>query len=287
MNDYNTLQNIDLSAIEAKRIRTIGYKNDGNTPCKHYYDAHPLDKVLEDTSFKGLYLALIEKPYQDGGTDYNGGFYMVFNDLGENIFTEFKAFYGHDPIEQMAERLHGMECFIGKDGFLSHLAYTAALGRAVKNPELMALDMLGETELAKSYRKKKSVWLAKREQEEKERKEQYRKEQEAKQRRREEEKHMELETAANKIRNRERTPNDNGVILDLMRKYGVNVPLRTQGWILDCLISVTFNDDSISYTYLRRNKGRGSQKIYDCLHDLVSAIDAEKAVIPHPSSVIQ
>ena len=245
MNDYNTLQNIDLSAIEAKRIRTIGYKNDGNTPCKHYYDAHPLDKVLEDTSFKGLYLALIEKPYQDGGTDYNGGFYMVFNDLGENIFTEFKAFYGHDPIEQMAERLHGMECFIGKDGFLSHLAYTTALGRAVKNPELMALDMLGETELAKSYRKKKSVWLAKREQEEKERKEQYKKEQEEKQRRWEEEKRLELETATNKIRNRESTPNDNGVILDLMRKYGVNVPLRTQGWILDCLISVTFNGDSI------------------------------------------
>ena len=53
MNDYNTLQNIDLSAIEAKRIRTIGYKNDGNTPCKHYYDAHPLDKVLEDTSLQG------------------------------------------------------------------------------------------------------------------------------------------------------------------------------------------------------------------------------------------
>ena len=68
-----------------------------------------------------------------------------------------EAFYGHDPIEQMIERLHGMVSFIGKDGFLSYLAYTAALGRAVKNPELMALDMLGETELAKSYRKKKSV----------------------------------------------------------------------------------------------------------------------------------
>ena len=108
-----------------------------------------------------------------------------------------------------------------------------------------------------------------------------------KQRRWEEEKRLELETATNKIRNRESTPNDNGVILDLMRKYGVNVPLRTQGWILDYLVSVTFNGDSISYTYLRRNKGRGSQKIYDCLHDLVSAIDTEKTVIPHPASVTQ
>ena len=287
MDDYNTLQNIDLTAIDKKRSRTIGYKIDGNTPCKHYYDAYPLEKVLKDTSFKGLYLALIEKPYQDGGTDYNCGFYMVFNDLGENIFMGFEAFYGHDPIEQMTECLHGMQNFIGKDGFLSHLAYTTALGRPVKNPELMALDMLGETELAKSYRKRKSVWFARREQEEKERKEQYRREQEEKQRRWEEGKRLELETAANKIRNRETTANDNGIILDLMRKYGVNVPLRTQGWILDCLISVTFNGDSISYTYLRQNKGRGSQKIYDCLHDLVSAIDAEKAVIPHPASVIQ
>ena len=199
---------------------------------------------------------------------------MVFNDLGENIFMGFEAFYGHDPIEQMAECLHSMQSFIGKDGFLSHLAYTSAHGRPVKNSELMALDMLGETELANSYRKKKSVWLTKRKQEEK-------------QRRQEEEKRFELETAANKLRNRETTSNDNGVILDLMRKYGVKVPLRTQGWILDCLVSVTFDGDSVNYTYFKRNKGRGSQKVFDCLYDLVGAIDAEKAVIPHPASVIQ
>ena len=276
MNDYNALNNIDLTTIEKKRIRTIGYKNDGNTPCKHFYDACPLDKVLDDASFKGLYLALIEKPYQDGGTDYNGGFYMVFNDLGENIFSGFEAFYGHDPIEQMTEHLHSMQGFIGRDGFLSHLAYTTAHGRPVKNSELMALDLLGETELAKAYRKKKSAWLAKREQEEKERKERYRKEQEEKQRRLEAERHLKLEAAAKKLRNRETTANDNGIILDLMREYGVNVPLRTQGWILDCLVSVTFNGDSVNYTYFRRKKGRGSQKIYDCLYELISAIDSEK-----------
>ena len=107
--------------------------------------------------------------------------------------------------------------------------------------------------------------------------EEKRKEQEEKARRLAEEKENALREAATKIRNRQTTDNDNAIILDLMRKYGVDVPLRTQGWIIDCLASVKFDGDKISYSYYRRKNGKGSQKVFDCIRDLVNAIDKEVA----------
>lgn len=277
MNEYKPLKNIDLSGIETKRIRATGYKSDHNTPCKHFFDACPLDLVLSDEAYKGLYIALKEKAYQDGGNDYNGGYYMTFNDIGDNVYIEFLGFMGNEDIERMREKLNSMQAYIGRSGFLSYCAALSARGWFVKNPELMTLDMIGEVELVKKYRIEKAAIIEKKEQEDRERREQYRKEQEEKQRRIEEEKRAALEAAAEKIRNRQTTDNDNGIILDLMRKYGVDVPLRTQGWILDCLVCVTFDGDTVNYRYYKRKNGRGSQKVFDCIRDLVKAIDEEVA----------
>lgn len=277
MNEYRPLKNIDLSGIETKRIRATGYKSDHNTPCKHFFDACPLDFVLSNEAYKGLYIALKEKAYQDGGNDYNGGWYMIFNDIGDNVYIEFLGFMGNEDLERMIEKINSMQAYIGRAGFLSYCSLLSARGWFVKNPELMALDMIGESELAKKYRIEKAAIIEKKEQEDRERREQYRKEQEEKARRLAEEKENALREAATKIRNRQTTDNDNGIILDLMRKYGVDVPLRTQGWILDCLVCVTFDGDTVNYRYYKRKNGRGSQKVFDCIRDLVRAIDKEAA----------
>lgn len=277
MYDYTALKSIDLSGIETKRIRATGYKSDGNTPYKHFYNAMPLDVVLSDEAYKGLYIALIRKAYQDGGDDYNGGYYMTFNDIGDNVYIEFLGFMGNEDIERMIEKINSMQAYIGRSGFLSYCATLSARGWFIKNPELMALDMIGEVELVKKYRIEKAAIIEKKEQEDRERREQYRKEQEEKQRRIEEEKRIELKAAAEKIRNRQTTDNDNGIILELMRQYGVKIPLRTQGWILDSLASVKFDGDKISYSYYRKRNGKGSQKVFDCIRDLVKAIDEEVA----------
>ncbi len=277
MYDYNALKNIDLSGIETKRIRATGYKSDHNTPCKHFFDACPLDLVLSNEAYKGLYIALKEKAYQDGGNDYNGGWYMIFNDIGDNVYIEFLGFMGNEDLERMIEKINSMQAYIGRAGFLSYCSLLSARGWFVKNPELLALDMIGESELAEKYRIEKAAIIEKKEQEDRERREQCRKEQEEKARRLAEEKENALREAATKIRNRQTTDNDNAIILDLMRKYGVDVPSRTQGWIIDCLASVKFDGDKIGYSYYRRKNGKGSQKVFDCIRDLVKAIDEEVA----------
>ena len=45
------------------------------------------------------------------------------------------------------------------------------------------------------------------------------------------------------------------VILRIFKKYGVNVPLKTQGWINNALGSVTYEGNGrIKYTYCRSSK---------------------------------
>ena len=61
----------------------------------------------------------------------------------------------------------------------------------------------------------------------------------------------------------------------LMREYQVDVPLRTQGWINDRLCSAVIRDGRCgSLQYLRRKNERGSQKFFECMNDLIRAVNA-------------
>lgn len=63
------------------------------------------------------------------------------------------------------------------------------------------------------------------------------------------------------------------IINHLMRLYHVDVPLRTQGWINDKLVSITIKDGKCEHLrYYRAKNGRGSQRVFQCLSDLVRAV---------------
>ena len=71
---------------------------------------------------------------------------------------------------------------------------------------------------------------------------------------------------------------ETSLILYLMREYHVNVPLRTQGWIKERLTTATVQEDFCgSVTYYRARKSPCSQKFFDCMRDLITAVhDAKK-----------
>ena len=67
------------------------------------------------------------------------------------------------------------------------------------------------------------------------------------------------------------------IIIYLMDKYGVKVPLKTRGWIMDKLESVTFGENgSVSYRFWKSRNATGSQSVYNCLFDLIKAVKAEQ-----------
>lgn len=71
---------------------------------------------------------------------------------------------------------------------------------------------------------------------------------------------------------------ETSLILYLMRAYHINVPLRTQGWIKERLTTATVQEDFCgSVTYYRAKKSPCSQKFFDCMRDLITAVhDAKK-----------
>ena len=278
MTEYNMLKDFNFQDIETKRIRTVGYKSDHNTPCRHFYNAWPLEKVLGEDRYSGLYLVLIDAAVQNGGTDYNGGYYIVFNEIGDNVHTALLSINGHDSMERLKEHTDEGLRFKSKDGFLNALKDRVSHGYFIRETDIMALEMIGEAELAKQYRIKKTEWLAERERQEIERREKLMAEEAEKERRLAEENAARLNAAETSIKARQRTPNTDGVILDLMRHYGIDVPLRTQGWILNSLAEVNFDgQNGMSYRYWKRGKATGSQAFFNYMWKLVNVIDGATA----------
>ena len=59
----------------------------------------------------------------------------------------------------------------------------------------------------------------------------------------------------------------------LMRKYHVDVPLRTQGWINEKLASATIQNGKCEHLQFFRSKnGRCSQKFFECMNALIQAV---------------
>ena len=66
---------------------------------------------------------------------------------------------------------------------------------------------------------------------------------------------------------------ETSLILYLMREYHVNVPIRTQGWIKERLATANVQEDFCgSVTYYRARKSQYSQKFFDCMRELIAAV---------------
>ena len=66
------------------------------------------------------------------------------------------------------------------------------------------------------------------------------------------------------------------VVNYLMRKYEVNVPLRTQGWINDRLVSVTIENGRCEHLkYMKAKGGQCSQRFFDCMNELIQKVTTE------------
>lgn len=70
---------------------------------------------------------------------------------------------------------------------------------------------------------------------------------------------------------------ETSLILYLMREYHVNVPIRTQGWIKERLATANVQEDFCgSVTYYRTRKSQCSQKFFDCMRELIAAVQEMK-----------
>lgn len=63
-----------------------------------------------------------------------------------------------------------------------------------------------------------------------------------------------------------------------MEKYGIKVPLRTQGWINSKLAMIIFNNGEISYKFYGKSQRDNSTVFIKYLVELENAINEELAL---------
>ena len=70
------------------------------------------------------------------------------------------------------------------------------------------------------------------------------------------------------------------ILLWLLQKYQIPVHLRTQGWIIRNLQSVTVErDGELSISFLRSKGGKCSEKIWECLRALVQTVRSDASSV--------
>lgn len=71
---------------------------------------------------------------------------------------------------------------------------------------------------------------------------------------------------------------DGELLIELAEKCGVQIPIRTRGWILksfgSCKISVEDGRTDFSIRYYKKNNGSGSTKIFEIVENIRSAVSA-------------
>lgn len=263
------ISEMDLSKYTAERKKVIVFAKDGNTVVQPYRTLYNVQQFTGNEAHKNLWLEFVQNDY--GKEAY------LYEDLGICIYKICHVL-GNVDISEFTEMCSRYQYF-GKSGYLKRLEASENNGGYINNLDIQICALIGENGLAKHYAEYRAAYLQKRkekiEAEEKERQE------------REEKERAELEAEQEKkLDAAEQKIFDNvdfkvesiykiSVINLLMKRHGINVPLRTQGWINKKLAMIVFPDGKISYKFYGKSQRDNSTVFYNYLEELEAKI-AEK-----------
>lgn len=270
------LQNINFEGLESVRRQCITFAKDGNSIVKPYKTLYNVEQITGNTEHKTLYFEVVK-----GKETWEEDSYCLFEDLGK-ICSKVDWIPKYWTMEEFTEKLANWG-YLGEEGLLKRLKESEENGWYINLLDIQLCVILDKLELAKHYAEYRENRIKTRE--EKEAKE--RAEREAMERIAEEKHKAEVQKI---IDNAEanifsQTEVDNkevdgvSVINLLMRKYEINVPLRTQGWINTKLAKIVFSDGKISYKFYGKSQRDNSTVFKKYLIELESAIN-DKLAIP-------
>lgn len=266
------IKDFDFTSIHAVRKQCWDYKTDRNTPIKRGKNLYPLGVIAECDDLKELFIEVIchrESYYSDT--------YILWNNLG-NSCVKFGSITEYFDLSQAQEELHKFVIWMGLNGFKSYLHSLEESHNWIRNTEILALADNGETELAIHYQEYHDRLKIEREEEENRQRAEYEYQEQEKERKYQEEIAAQLERAEQNIRDKKDLKNDlidgRSILLYLMDRYGIKVPIKTQGWFNQKLAFVKWIDGKIAYSYYKTKGANGSQTAFKYLNILEDAVNA-------------
>lgn len=260
---------IDFNSLELVRKQCITFAKDGNTVVKPYKTLYNMEQITHDPAHEKLYVEVVK-----GKNSWEEDSYCLFEDLGK-IYNKVNWIHRWWTLEEFTEKIGKYE-YLGKDGLFKRLKVSEDNGYYINKVDIELCIIFGEIELAKHYteyrEKRRVAQEAKRQAEIAER--------EAMEKAEEEKRLAEIEKTISEAENTIRTQGTlnnvkfegSTIILYLLKKHGVNVPLKTQGWVNKALAKVMYCDGKIAYSYY--NTSRNSTVFYRYLKELEEKIMA-------------
>lgn len=258
---------INFAALESVRKQCITFAKDGNTVVKPYKTLYNMEQITHDPAHSNLYVEVVKDR-----ESWEYGAYCLWDDLGK-ICVCAGNLNGETTLEYFSEAVSKYE-YLGKDGLFKRLKVSEDNGYYINKIDIELCIIFGEIELAKHYaeyrgnriaaqKAKEQAEIAEREAREKAEKERHLAEME-----------KTILEAENTIRTHGMLYNEefegSTIILYLLKKYGVNVPLKTQGWVNKALAKVWYRDGEITYNYYKTS--RDSTVFYEYLKELEEKI---------------
>ena len=261
------IKEVRFETMEVTRKRCITFAKDGNTIIKPYKTLYSVENITHIPGHKKLYVEVVK----DEMYHSEDSFYL-YEDL-QTICIKLNQIPGHWMIKKFIEMLESWEYF-GIDGFYKRLREKERNEIYINKVDIETCNLLGNLQLAGHYSKYRERKIAEQKAEnQKEIEERKRIELE------EAEKHAgEIEKVINEaedaFRNHQilynRPFENTTIILYLIKKYGIKVPLKTQGWINKALAKIWFRNGEIAYSYYKGS--RESTVFYKYLKELEEKI---------------
>ncbi|MCR2050917.1 hypothetical protein NSB25_27225 [Acetatifactor muris] len=262
-----------FAAMESVRKKCIAFAKDGNTVVKPYKTLYSLENITHNEEHKNLYIELVKREYGDP-------VYQLWEDLGVICISQ-GWIQGYWSIEEVSAKIAKFP-YLNVNGFYKRLEESESKRYYINKVDIEVCALLGNIDLAKHFAEYREKQIA-----DKEAKRQAEKEERQKKEREEEEQRItEIEKAIQdaeyKIFHQEDFENTEvdrkSIINRLMEKYGINIPLRTKGWINSKLAMIVFNGGEISYRFYGKTQRDNSTVFRDYLVRLETAINEELAL---------
>lgn len=263
------LVDFDFSRLETVKLCCVDIKD--NKAVRHWKKLYPLEAVTGEDALQGFYLEIRELSNETN--------YVIWNDCKGILAVRYGNLMESHEVNSLIDLLKGILPYKGFEGFMEFLSEREKRGLFVNIAEIEAIAQLGEAELAVHYAKYRKVFLDRRNAEE----EKKRHQDEIERQKREEEKKKAMEAQikdAEKCIRESRMLRNSAlgdgrcIVLALLKKYEIIVPLKTQGWINQKLVTVRYDQDGEPLVQFYRSKGcKCSESVFKYLKLLKQAVD--------------
>nr|DAE59785.1 MAG TPA: hypothetical protein [Caudoviricetes sp.] len=261
------LCDIDFDKMVFEKKKCIIYTKNNNSVIKRYKNIYSLEALANNNKYKNLYIEVSRNKY-------NSMFYYLYQEIiDKNICIKLYSINEYGTLSEMLEECDKSEK-ISKETFLKRLSNNESKKLDISLLDIELCRIFDEALLAEHYSEYRLEFLKAQQ----ERWQKQHAEWEARKKAKEEQLKAEVEKnvqiAIQTLKDKKELKNfdieGTTIILYLMKKFNINVPLKTQGWINNALIKIYWTGDKPSYSYYSSSKNSTVFNRY--LNELINVI---------------